>query len=124
MAIIKLPSGNYQVKVRGTDGKWVTKSFLLKYEARAFESHIKSYKQDRGAVTSAANRITLDEYFPDWFRTIEHQASPGWRRCQWKFYETYIQPVLGQRKVKTITPVMVGEVLKRMVIAGKSELTV
>jgi integrase len=123
MAINKLPSGNYQVKLRGSDGKWVTKAFPTKQEAKAYESHLRCYKDDGGSVTSTANKITLDEYFRDWFRAIEHQASPGWRRCQWNFYEAYIQPILGQRKLKAITPVMVGEVIKQMVEKGRSGQT-
>ena len=127
MAIIKLTNQHYQVKLRGTDGMWITKVFHSKREAKTFQNQVNCSKQEGGSVTSSADRLTLDEFFKDWFRTIEHQASPGWRRCQSKFYETYIQPFLGQRKIKSITPVMVGEVLKEMTRqekAGQTQLHV
>jgi integrase len=123
MAINKLPSGNYQVKIRGTDGRWVTRTFQSMGEARAYESRLCHEKHEGSPVTNTNNHVTVDEYFQDWFRTVELSASPGWRYCQRQFYREYIGPILASRKLKSVTPVLIGEVLREMAKRKRSEQT-
>ncbi len=123
MAIQKLPSGNYQVKLRGTDGRWITKAFQLKEDAKGFENQLKHEKHRGNTVTNVSNHVTVDEFFADWFQGVELSASPGWRRCQHQFYKTYVRPILGDKKLKTVTPVLIAAVMKEMTKIGKSEQT-
>ncbi len=121
MAIQKLPSGNYQVKVRGTDGKWVTKTFTAATEAKAHENRLQLEKHEGGTVTNTNIHITVEQFSEDWFHTVELSASPGWRHCQRQFYRDYINPILGNKKMKTVTPVHASKVLRKMAALGKSE---
>lgn len=122
MAIIKR-NNTYQVKVRGTDGKWLSRTFVTKLEAIRYETSVKHQISAGGELTGAINSVTMDDYFPKWFESVLRSASPGWRRCQWQFYHSYVRPVLGHVKVKSVTPVLIAKVIGFVADRGKSEQT-
>ena len=111
MAIIKRSNGSYQVKLRGTDGKWVTRTFLTKHEATAYEIDFKRRRIDGFTVTSSGNHMTMDDYFAEWFRMTAHQGTGSWRKQQEAIYRKHVRPHLGRVKVKAVTPQMIAVVL-------------
>jgi len=123
MAVNRLPSGKYQTKVRGTDGHWLTKAFPTRREAETYEAALKQQKGIGFAVTNIANQLTLDVYFDEWYRTVQHQATPGWRRQQRALYQNHIRPGFGQRKMAAVTPQVLARILGGMAEMGYSEAT-
>lgn len=122
MAITKLPSGKYQVKVKGTNGKWATKALRSMREAQVYESKLKE-KKYTGELLVGAGDVTFDALFAKWFETVEHQASPGWRESQRKRYLKHIYPTLGGMKLSTIGPLHISGILGTMVLKNLSEQT-
>ncbi len=113
MAIIKR-KGSYQVKLRGTDGKWVSRTFPTKHLATAFEVESKRQKLEGLVVTNSRHSITVDQYFEQWFRVTEHQRTRSWQKQQEAIYKHHVQPHLGQKRVKAVTPQMVAMVLNSL----------
>src|SRR3990167_1548465 len=123
MAIIKRSNGSYQVKLMGTDGMWVTRTFPTKHEATAFEIEFRRQKIEGFSVTNSGHHITMDQYFEKWFRMTEHQGTRSWRKQQEAIYKHHIQPHLGGRKVRAVTPQMVGEALIALADNGYAPAT-
>lgn len=120
MAIIKRPNGNYQVKYRGSDGRWISETFLRRRDAENFDSKLKQEKRGGGVVRNQDREITLDEFFPIWFETAKLQSSEGWYKQRKYQYEEYVKPVLGQRRIQSIQPPDIAAVLSRMLKTGLS----
>jgi integrase len=120
MAIIKR-SNTFQVKLRGVDGKWISRGFSNRNDAVVYETQLKQQNQSGNYITNSARQVTLNDYFTKWFETVEHRATPGWRRTQFQQYRDYVAPILGQRKLQSITPPMVAKVLNDLQKIGKSE---
>lgn len=123
MAIQKLSNGTYQAKLLSLDGRtWHSQVFPTKEEAEEQQARWKKEKKQgklkKGAVP------TLDEFFVEWFRDVSQETSPenrtGWRECQLQQYRLWIQPHLGNRSMKDITPQMVKRVLNEMAMSGKA----
>jgi len=123
MAIVKLGSDRYQVKVIGSDGKWTTKVLPTLKDARVYEAELREQKYSGTIVASAVRKMTLDEYSERWFEDCRQKASPGWKRCQMQFYKDYVSPHLGSTKLSLIKTPMVARVLNAMVELGKSDQT-
>ena len=123
MAIIKLPSGKFQVKVRGEDRQWITRAFDARKDAWIFESTIKKKLHEGTQITSEVRSMTLDQYFEKWFETVQTRASQGWRKEQVRNYRVFIRPILGEKRLQAVNPQNVAKVLNEMVRQGKSEQT-
>ena len=84
MAIVKLERENnpFQVKVKGPDGKWITKVFPLLRDAEEFEAKLRSQKRTGTLLSNTDRQMTVSEYFETWMETVQQQASPGWRAIQ------------------------------------------
>jgi len=113
----------YQVNIRGSDGNWISKTFDNKRAAKAFELQIKSRCMQGETVTNSRNTITLDEYFFIWMSKIQIHPTHGHQREQLQRYECYVSPRCGSKRLQSITPESVAEVLGEMVKLGKSEQT-
>lgn len=126
MAITKIPlkkGVSYQVKLRGVDGLWITKSFPVKADAEKFEASVKLKKLEGQNVTNFSSHMTLDQFFPLWIEQVLHTASRGWRKEQVGRYETYIRPVIGGKRLNAITPAMIGNVINGVRRRGLTERT-
>lgn len=125
MAIIKLnrPNSPFQVKLRGPDGRWITKAFPTYKNAEEFEAKLKGQKHQGTLVTNSDRQITLNEYFETWMETVQHQASPGWRTVQRQLYRDYVKPLIGDCKLQSISPPTISQLLNEMAKKGKSEQT-
>jgi integrase len=126
MAIKKIDrkSGRrYQVKIRGSDGMWITKVFSARSEAEKYESKLKTRKFEGETVSSGSSQMTVDQYFSVWFEQARHTASPGWRREQSKRYENHVKPIIGAKKLNILTPAMILEVINSVRKRGFTERT-
>lgn len=123
MAIIKRPSGTYQVKFRGNDGRWISETFFTKREAEEFESDLKKKKRSGSRITNSGQNLTLDQFFLVWSESVKSQSSNGWFLTRKQQYADFIKPVLGKHKLKTIQPPQIAEVLNRMNDKGKAAQT-
>ena len=116
MAITKLNRKNgskYQVKLRGFDGKWVTKTFDRKKDAVDFEIQLKINIKN-GVLTSGLSRkVTLNSFFELWLEETS-QASKGWKKSQKQMYRDYISPIIGNSTVVEIKPFMIDQIIKYM----------
>lgn len=122
MAIIKRKT-NYQVKIRGSDGKWLSKTFATKREAEAFEGQMMQHKRNGEQVSNMTNQITVDEYFLHWFEMVKSQASAGWRKEQHRLYQKYVSSLIGPKRLRSISPQLISGVLNEMAKLGKAEQT-
>jgi integrase len=122
VAIIKRYNGKYQSKIQDGGGRWVSKTFATRREAEDYESKVKQQLR-QGAQSFAGSRITVDEYFVQWFETCKGNASTGWREMELKLYKRYIRPHIGSRKVDSVTPQLIARVLNAMTDQGLAEQT-
>ncbi len=120
MAINQLPSGRYQVKLQRVDRTWTTHTFDTKREAQGYEAQLKKLKRE-GSQIGIANRVSLDEFFAQWFAWIKTSGTPSWRRQQERLYQKHIQPFFGHRKLSEVRTQAIAEVLGAMVDGGYSE---
>lgn len=121
MAIVKLPSGKWQVKIVGTDGYWITKSFLTKQEAFSQELEWKRQKSaGYGMLTGAARKITLDRYFEHWKANIPRKCSRAWQKDKERMYARYVSPLIGHIGIKAIFPVHIGRIFSDLDVSKLS----
>lgn len=121
MAIFKRKNGTYQARVEGPDGRLLSRVFSTLRDAENQEVNWKQQKVSNQLAPSWTSKITVSEYFPQWFEAVRYQASPGWRKCQEQFYRDYIKPVLGHRKMIAVKPQFISQVLNKMNSERKSE---
>jgi hypothetical protein len=123
MAITVVNKSRFQVKVKGTDGRWITRCFETKTAARNYETELRGQKRMNGVVTNNNRQITLDEYYAEWSQNREHQTSLGWRLEQDRNYRLHVRGILGSAKLHLITPHLISKVLVSMAKKGKSPQT-
>ncbi len=124
MAIRKLPSGAYKPLVRGTDGRWLPLgSFPTRAEAEAAKRRAQDQLASGGNVTADSARLTLDQFFKQWFEGGTSKASPGWRNDQVEMYIRYVQPLIGAKRLKAIKPVDIAAVMKNAESMGRAPQT-
>jgi integrase len=114
MAVTKLSNGTYQAKLRGIDGRWITKVFHVRKDAEIYETDLKKQKNTGQQVTNRAKYVTFDEYFVQWFETRKNQATGGWRKAQLHFYRDHVREILGPVKLSAVRPQHVSQVLNRL----------
>ena len=121
MAITKRKNGTYQVKLEGPDRRWVSKTFRTRREAQGYDAHLKGEKSKGVLIPAGLGRITVDEYFVRWFETGEVRVSLGWRKQQYFLYGRYISPIMGRKRLCSVSPPLVARILNEM--GQKSEQT-
>lgn len=123
MAITKRKNGTYQVKVLASDRSWKTKTFALKRDAEIYEGQLK-HQRHSGLLISSDRDIFFDDYFWQWFEVVRHQATPGWRKHQERLYSKYVAGAVGGRKLGSINPRIISELLSSTQERGLSAQTV
>lgn len=127
MAVKKLYNGHYQARVLGPDGRYLTRVFPTKADAKAQEDKWKREKRMGMIGTVEEKNITVDEFFWDWFQALKESTSKkedtGWRRIQQQLYRDFIFPVIGNLPLKSITPQQVKWVMNEMAKRGRSNQT-
>ena len=102
----------YQVKLKGSDGRWITETFQNRIDAEKREAEIRLQKLNGGFVTNLSRQLTVAQYFEEWHREGKTgNASEGWRRTQRQLFRDYIGPTIGTMTLREITPAHVGRVL-------------
>ena len=69
MAIIKRngkKGSKYQVRVKGTDGMWITETFDRKADADKHEAELIVQKKSGLVVKNIGNQVDVTEYFKSW----------------------------------------------------------
>lgn len=127
MAIIKRTNKSgisYQLRIRGSDGYWLTETFKTKEEAKRREVELR-HKQHTGVNLSAnANRLTLAEYFTQWEeQTRTGRVSPGWRNDQIRDFNNFVAPHIGHVTLAKLTPATISRVFVEMTKLGKAPQT-
>jgi integrase len=127
MAIRKLPSGNYQARLQGPDGKIVTAVFASGLEAEEQVLKWKEQKERRTMETKSIRSLCLNEYFEQWFQDVAHEGAKecqsGWRERQYQYYRDYIGPEIGTVRIRELIPVHIKRVLSSMSSAGRAPQT-
>jgi hypothetical protein len=107
--------------VRGTDGKWLPLgSFPTRAEAETAKRRALDQISNGGNLTADASKLTLDQYFKQWFESGTSKASPGWRNDQVEMYVRYVQPFLGGKRLLGIKPVNIAAVMKNAENMGRA----
>lgn len=77
MAIVKLERKNnpFQVKVKDSEGKWITRVFATIKDADEFEGKLRSQKRSGTLLTNADRQLTVSQYFETWMEAVQHHAS-------------------------------------------------
>lgn len=115
---------HYQVKLRGSDGCWVSETFPTMGEARAREAELKHQLNSGHLVSAHAKRVTLSQYFVEWFEQSKTgRVSPGWRRDQERNFRGYVEPILGGIPLARLTPAQISMVFVRMTEMGRASQT-
>ena len=114
----------YQVKVKGSDGFWITETCDTLAEARKKEAELYSKKGNGLVVRNAGNQITVSSYFPTWdVETRNGNISHGWREDQVRYFHRYVEPLIGNVKLQSVTPAHISRVLAKMVDLGRAPQT-
>jgi integrase len=122
MAIIKRnrKSGvRYQVKEKGSDGRWITATFDRLADAEKKEAELRVRKRGGLFVTNLANQVTVTDYFRTWDQETKGRISKGWRETQVQMFRAYVGPVIGNMRLQTVTPAMIGRVLRETAEKGR-----
>ncbi|OFZ80665.1 MAG: hypothetical protein A2583_13605 [Bdellovibrionales bacterium RIFOXYD1_FULL_53_11] len=110
--ISKRSGWTYQVKVKGSDGRWITETFGARIDAEKREAEIRIQKLSGGFVTNLSRQLTVEQYFEEWYREGNNgNASQGWRRTQRQIFRDYIGPNIGSTKLREVNPAHVGRVI-------------
>ncbi len=104
----------YQVKLRGDDGRWVTKTFDTKTEAKIYEVKLKSKKFDGEPVNNRANKMLVHDFWELWCKMASVNASQGWFIKQRQMYRDYIRPHIGHIKLLEVLPANIAIIIVKM----------
>ena len=99
--IQKLPSGHFQVRYRGPDGRQHKRSFDREREARAFAGAMESNRARGEWIDPAAGRVTLEELWGRWRPDAPYRASH--LATYDVYWRTQVGPKLGRYPLARIT---------------------
>ena len=127
MAIIKRyrrGGVKYQVKVKGSDGRWITDTFGTRAEAEKRQAELVVVKRSGGFVTSLSKQLTVAEYFATWSKeNINSDASDGWKSSQVQMFRDYVNPIIGETTLTHLNPGMMSRVLNHAAELGRGPAT-
>lgn len=103
---------HYQVKVKGSDGRWITETFSTRSDAERREAELRLQKLKGGFVTNLSRQLDVARYFEEWHREGKTgNASEGYRNTQRQLFRDYINPIIGKMKLQEVTLAHVARVL-------------
>jgi integrase len=112
----------YQVKIKGSDGRWITETFDRKAEAEAQEAKLMHQKKSGLTVRNIGNQATVKDYFPAWNEeTLDGGISVGWRKDQIRYFHKFVEPIIGSLKLQKVASIDVARVLRKMNDVGLSD---
>jgi integrase len=113
----------YQVKIRGSDGHWITDTYDNLREAKLREAEVNSSKLTGGVISAQSRNLSVGEYFSIWATNTKSEVSAGWRRTQNQMFESYIAPILEKICFKVLSPSHIQKVMKVTADQGRSPQT-
>lgn len=114
----------YRASVRDARGRrYPSKSFQKEADAKRYEREL-LIRRDRGAGSStmALREILVEQYWVLWRKKCR-RCSDGWAVSQDQMFRDYIHPVIGKRKLSSLRPMDIGEVISSMKEKGRKEQT-
>ena len=118
MAIRKLPSGNYQARLEGLDGRILSKTFPCKVEARRQVLDWQTEKR-KGMNSSSIGR-SVQQFYLEWSTLTLQDTKSGWISIQKQHYRDYISPVISHKQLDQVQPNDIRKILNRARSMGKS----
>lgn len=127
MGITILPSGNYQARLKGADGKLHSETFQSKKAAEERLNEWKFEKQN-GVLGKVEDRsITVAQFFDEWYQDVSNETAKelqsGWRKQQLHYFRSFISPVIGSCRLRAVTPQMIKRIFIGMTSQGKAPQT-
>jgi integrase len=107
--IQKLPSGRFQVRYRGPDGKQYKRSFDREREATAFAGQMESSRARGEWMDPAAGKVTLERLWTRWRPDAPYRASH--LATYDVYWRTQVGPKLGAYPLARITKQVVQRFL-------------
>jgi integrase len=113
----------YRVRVRDSIGRWhPCKTFARKVDAVRHERELITLN-DKGVEASSieSRNKSVQEFLSEWIR--HRDVSDGWRISQDQMLRDYIAPAIGSRKMTSICPMDISNVLSHMASMGRGPQT-
>jgi integrase len=127
MAVVKRPSkdGNrYQVRIQGSDGRWITETFQTRRDAEIRDAELKRKKRSGSFISNELRQMTVNQYVAAWDQdTAGTKSSASWRTSQLQMYRVYAQPIIGKYRLQAVTPALILKVLQQTKRLGRSSQT-
>lgn len=73
---------SFQMKIRGSDGRWITQTFKSEKEARSAEATLVATILSRQRVTNSDRTVTVGYYWSIWSKDIQGEVTNGWHQSQ------------------------------------------
>jgi integrase len=112
----KLTSGRWQARYRGPDGqrRSAPNTFKTEREANRWLS-LKEAEVLRGEwVNPDAGKVTVREWGERWLESVAQSLKPKTRASYESLFRTLIIPAFGNRELRSIRPIDVGEWVARV----------
>ena len=127
MGLIKQPNGYYQARLTGADGKVHSLVFPTRRAAQEQLAEWKLEKRDGTLGRNADRNMTVSEFFDEWYRDVSAETAKatqsGWRKTQKQYFRDFISPVIGNFRMRIISPQMIKRIFIEMTAKEKSPQT-
>jgi hypothetical protein len=124
MAVRKLPSGNYQARLAGPDGRVLSQALPTRLEAEEQVLRWKREKREGQLKGRSARHTTVEDMFRRWYADQgATREKSGWLKARQQHYRDYIHPLLGNQRLSDVRPHMVQAVLTAVGRRGLSAQT-
>lgn len=115
MAIIRRENKNgitYQVKIRGSDGRWMTTSFDKKSDAVKYEQKMLLRKSENFFVSSSAQKVLVNEFWEKLSQEAFSKVTEGWQKTQQQMFRDHVSPIIGNLAIGLIRPIHISNIMK------------
>lgn len=122
-SIRQKPSGHWEARYRGPDGRQHAATFRNKTEARRFLERSSADRQRGDWLDPRLGRTTFSHWADEWLATTVH-LKPKTRVGYESMLRTHVRPFFGRRAVSTIVASDVRRLLSEMAAAGAAPGTI
>jgi integrase len=119
----KLPSGRFEARYRGGDGREHSRRFATRREARAFLDQVGVQQRAGEWLDPAAGRIKLVDWVDRWRATAIDLRPSSLARDE-AYLRTHVLPAFGGTPIGKITPLDVRQWVAELARSGKAPATV
>lgn len=118
MAVRKLRSGRFQAWLRDPDGYVLSRTFDTRLEAEEYELKLKREKHEGKLLEQIKTKWTVEDLFRCWL-SQQGQSVSGWILCRVQQYRDYVHPVIGHKRLASVSRDDVRRVLHQMAELGR-----